>query len=82
MNTLWCYCVILYARGTHSSDIVIYFTPVDRPVRGTRLGVILVYFMRMERCLKLLCYIFCSLETLCRYCVIVSAGLMRFGILR
>ena len=52
-NTLWNYCVRFSAcrgtaRGTCSGVIVLYF----------RSGVIVLYFMRVERALALLCHIF------------------------
>ena len=40
---------------------------------GTRSGVIVLYFPRMERALALLCYIFRMWNTLWLYCVVFSA---------
>ena len=44
-----------------------------------RSGIIVLYFLRVERALALLCCIFCSLNALWSYCVIFSARGTRSG---
>ena len=48
---------------------------------GTRSGIIVLYFPRVERALALLCHIFRACNAFWGYCVIFSACVTRSGIL-
>ena len=64
------FCVIFYVCGTRYGVIVLYFCMWNAlwryfaifSVCGTRSSVIVLYFPRVERALKLLCYIFTCVE--------------------
>ena len=72
--------LLCYIFRTWSSlcSYCVMFSSCGGTAHGTRSGVIVLHFLRVERALSLLCYIFrmcraCAWNAIWHYCVISSA---------
>ena len=74
-----CMLVVKKTKNRKTKNDVLYFSACGMrsgilcyifSARVIRSSIIVSYFMRVERALELLCYVFCAWNALWRYCVV------------